>query len=59
MEAAFVAAAEEQLREAGRLGQTERVRELLDQGVHVDARVGTNGWTALMWASHNGHEEVV
>ena len=47
-----------ELRQAALEGQIERVRELLDQGVHVDA-MDEIGWTALIEASDRGHAEVV
>ena len=46
-----------QLYTAALSGNTERVRELLDQGVTVDFRVNT--FTPLFAASHYGHSEVV
>jgi len=39
-------------------GELERVKELLDQGITVNAR-GFDGRTALMEASYGGHAEVV
>ena len=42
----------------GRAGDTERVRQLLDEGAPVDEK-GEYGYTALMWASKRGHTEVV
>ena len=43
---------------ACRNGDTERVRQLLDEGAPVDEK-GEYGYTALMWASKRGHTEVV
>ena len=34
-------------------------RELIKRDAKVDAARTTDGWTALMWASQNGHLEVV
>ena len=46
------------LHDACRDGDTERVRQLLDEGAAVDEK-DKNGDTALMLASENGHTEVV
>ena len=46
------------LHEACRDGDTERVRQLLDEGAPVDEK-DRGGSTALMWASGQGHREVV
>ena len=43
---------------ACRNGDTERVRQLLDEGAPVDEK-DENGRTALMQASLGGHTEVV
>ena len=47
------------LMHAARTGSIERVRELCEDA-EIDANyVGKAGWTALIFASHNGHGEVV
>ena len=46
------------LHAACRAGDTERVRQLLDEGAPVDEK-SEFGRTALMWASSYGHTEVV
>ena len=47
-----------ELRVAAYVGQMERVQELLDQGVDVDARDAYEE-TALMMVSYDGRTEVV
>ena len=49
----------QQLVTASKEGAIEQVGALLDQGVDVDSRVGTTGWTGLLWASRHGHRAVV
>ena len=46
------------LHDACRDGDTERVRQLLDEGAPVDEK-DEYGVTALMKASENGHTELV
>ncbi len=50
--------AEEELISAAVMGREERVRELLDQGVHVDAR-GHGGCTAILGAASVGQVAIV
>ncbi len=47
-----------QLMEAARGGQTERVRELLEAGADVNAKIEGNV-TALMFAASEGHADTV
>ncbi|CAM6085134.1 unnamed protein product [Calypogeia fissa] len=46
------------LHETARLGQADRVRELISQGSKVSAK-DNSGYSALHWASLYGHVEVV
>ena len=46
------------LHEAGRDGDTGRVKQLLDDGEPVDEK-DENDMTTLMWASYFGHTKVV
>ena len=44
--------------EASFKGDLLRVKQLLEEGVNVNAK-NINGWSALMYAADNGHVEVV
>jgi ankyrin repeat protein len=48
----------EQLIGAAELGEIDKVKGFLDQGVPVEAR-DEDGWTALMKATYEGHENIV
>ena len=48
---------EPDLIEATFSGQVEEVRQILDDGAMIDVR-GTDGWTALIYASGGGHLKV-
>ena len=48
----------EQLISAAELGEIDKVKGFLDQGVPVEAR-NQDGWTALMKATYEGHENIV
>ena len=56
--ATFALAGDARLPEAGKSGDVEAVRALLDQGVGVNTAAG-DGMTALHWASERGHEAIV
>ncbi len=43
---------------AAELGEIDKVKELLGQGVPVDAK-DHDGWTALMKATYEGHRHIV
>jgi ankyrin repeat protein len=43
---------------AAELGEIDKVKGLLDQGVPVDAK-DDDGWTALMKATYEGHRHIV
>ncbi|RUS33921.1 hypothetical protein BC938DRAFT_483250 [Jimgerdemannia flammicorona] len=49
---------EELLREVASLGNLKAVLHYLHGGVNVNSSNKVNGWTALHWSSHRGHEEV-
>jgi len=51
-------ASEDQLRQAAYEGNEAMVRELLDQGVNVNA-VDIEGHTALIFAAFNGHSKIL
>lgn len=44
---------------AAKTGDTRTVADLLDKGVNVDTLLNPDGWTALHFASANGHLETV
>lgn len=44
---------------AAKHGDTERVQALLQQGANVNAVDRQFGATALMWAAHEGHTDIV
>ena len=44
--------------EAAELGEIDKIKDLLDQGVPIDAR-DDDGWTALMKATYEGHRYIV
>ena len=48
----------DQLINAAELGEIDTVKKLLDQGVPAEAR-NPDGWTALMKATYEGHEDIV
>jgi len=48
----------EDLIEAARWGDLEKVKKLLDRGADVNAR-DKDGWTPLHWASVHGHLDVI
>ena len=48
----------QQLISAAELGEIDKVKGFLDQGVPVEAR-NEDGWTALMKATYEGHENIV
>ncbi|RUS17147.1 hypothetical protein BC937DRAFT_90365 [Endogone sp. FLAS-F59071] len=50
---------EEALRERAALGNLKAVSHYLRSGVNINSANKMNGWTALHWASHRGHEDVV
>src|SRR5690606_9252951 len=46
--------------EASKEGNFERVKELLNKCVDINFKDNSfYGWTALMWASHRGHKNIV
>lgn len=47
------------LLEACKEGNPEKVEDLISQGANVDSHHGEYGITPLMWASANGHYEIV
>lgn len=49
----------QRLVDAARVGDDDKVRELLDAGVDVDARDPRSGKTALLYAAYYGHLAVV
>jgi uncharacterized protein len=51
-------AAEQMLREATFAGKVELVRDLIQQGVDINA-AESNGWTALMYSAATGHMMLV
>ena len=56
-QAPTVAAAEQALMEAAYNGELERARQLIEDGIDVDATTADKQ-TALMWAAFNGHTDV-
>ena len=44
---------------AARSGNLNRVKAFLNQGVPVNSRHETHGWTPLHWAAYSGHLNVV
>ncbi|KAI9488174.1 hypothetical protein BDB00DRAFT_849588 [Zychaea mexicana] len=50
---------EETLREVSALGNAHAVHHFTKAGVNLNSRNKMNGWTALHWAAHRGHEKVV
>lgn len=40
-------------------GHTETAMALLDAGADIDLKVGSHGFSALMWACYRGHADVV
>ena len=54
----YAGALSDQLISAAEMGEIDKVKEFLDQGVPVEAR-NQDGWTALMKASYEGHENIV
>ena len=51
--------ANDRLRLASRHGQTDVVRDLLENGADPNAQDSTSGWNALMEASYHGFGEIV
>jgi ankyrin repeat protein len=49
---------EETLRQSALDGDLEKVKDLLDAGIHINAP-DQDGHTALMLAAYNGHSEIV
>ncbi|KAF9974245.1 hypothetical protein BGZ73_002390 [Actinomortierella ambigua] len=47
------------LMEMAAIGNLKAVLHYLHSGVDVNAQNPMNGWTALHWASHRGHESIV
>ncbi|KAG2214216.1 hypothetical protein INT46_010451 [Mucor plumbeus] len=50
---------EHTLREVAALGNIKATLHLAHSGVNVNSQNAMNGWTALHWAAHRGHEHVV
>ncbi|KAF7729666.1 threalose-6-phosphate phosphatase [Apophysomyces ossiformis] len=50
---------EESLREVAALGNIKAVQHFVHAGVNVNSRNKMNGWTALHWAAHRHHENIV
>ncbi|CEP17790.1 hypothetical protein [Parasitella parasitica] len=50
---------EETLREVAALGNIKATLQLAQSGVNLNSQNAMNGWTALHWAAHRGHEHVV
>ncbi|KAL0080775.1 hypothetical protein J3Q64DRAFT_1706063 [Phycomyces blakesleeanus] len=50
---------EETLREVSALGNPKAVHHFIHAGVNINSQNKINGWTALHWAAHRGHENVV
>jgi ankyrin repeat protein len=48
----------EELLEAAKIGDKQKVEQLLEEGADVDAK-DEDGKTALMFAAFMGHEEIV
>ncbi|KAL9550806.1 hypothetical protein MBANPS3_004550 [Mucor bainieri] len=50
---------EHTLREVAALGNIKATLHLAHAGVNLNSQNAMNGWTALHWAAHRGHEHVV
>ncbi|KAI7862477.1 hypothetical protein BDF14DRAFT_1855201 [Spinellus fusiger] len=50
---------EETLREVAALGNFKAVHHFIHSGVNINSQNKINGWTALHWAAHRGHENIV
>ncbi|CAO0789290.1 unnamed protein product [Mucor circinelloides] len=50
---------EHTLREVAALGNVKATLHLAHSGVNLNSQHAMNGWTALHWAAHRGHEHVV
>ncbi|KAI8646324.1 hypothetical protein BD408DRAFT_440284 [Parasitella parasitica] len=50
---------EETLREVAALGNIKATLQLAHSGVNLNSQNAMNGWTALHWAAHRGHEHVI
>ncbi|KAI8993194.1 ankyrin repeat-containing domain protein [Pilobolus umbonatus] len=50
---------EDTLREVAALGNIKATIHFAHSGVNVNSQNKMNGWTALHWASHRGHEHVI
>ncbi|KAG1460545.1 hypothetical protein G6F56_005925 [Rhizopus delemar] len=50
---------EDTLREVAALGNIKAVLHFSHSGVNINAQHKMNGWTALHWAAHRGHEQVI
>ncbi|KAF9925490.1 hypothetical protein FBU30_004742 [Linnemannia zychae] len=47
------------LHEMAAIGNLKSVLHYCQSGVNINAQNAMNGWTALHWASHRGHEPIV
>ncbi|KAI8987789.1 hypothetical protein BDF20DRAFT_852200 [Mycotypha africana] len=50
---------EHTLREVAALGNIKATLHLAHSGVNINSQNAMNGWSALHWAAHRGHEHVV
>ncbi|KAI8393598.1 uncharacterized protein BYT42DRAFT_12692 [Radiomyces spectabilis] len=50
---------EETLREVAALGNIKAVHHFIHAGVNINSQNKMNGWTALHWAAHRGHELII